>query len=178
MDLSETSEWRKTRFKKLINGWPYRRGECYQLETRDFGQENTPTMFRYLNSINLLLFSLAGGIAEASITTLPQPTNTAPVVLVSQPQITQAPAPVLHRDIIEGRQAISWNICSGFSIVGYSGNAASVSCEAPYTCAVGVHSVSPYWGCDILPATSVAWYTTCRPYADLDSIYYSNTRYW
>jgi hypothetical protein len=144
-----------------------------------FGRENSPTMFSHFNGINLLLFSVVAEIAEANIISLlPHPTTVAPIVLASQPQITQAPAPVLHREAIVARQATSWNICSGFSNVGYSGTAASVSCEAPYTCVVGVHSVSPYWGCDTLPATSVDWYTTCRQYDAAESFYYSNTRYW
>jgi hypothetical protein len=132
-------------------------------------------MYHRLNAINLLIFFLVGEIAHAVVP--PLPTNDDPNVLASLPQITQAPAPVFLRAAITGRQATIWNTCDGYSWQGAVGDAASVSCVAPYTCLVGVHSVYPYWGCE-LPTTSALWYTACVPYSARASFFSSSIAYW
>jgi hypothetical protein len=146
-----------------------------EFKRKRFKAQNTATMRPYFNAVNIFLFCLCNGIADAIL--IPLPTTKAPDLPESQPQITQAPAPLLHRDAIQGRQDTSWNTCSGFSVLGLPEISAGVSCVAPYTCLVGVHSVSPYWGC-LLPTTSVDWYTTCEPYNAAQSFYYSHIRYW
>jgi hypothetical protein len=128
----------------------------------------------FLNATKLLIFYLVRAIAHPVVD--PFSSNDHPKVLPSQPQpakVTGAPAPLLLREAIEGRQA--WNACFGYSLLGASGASATVGCPAPYTCLVWDHSIYPYWGCAV---TGDGPYTACYPYGDIDYIYGPAITYW